>query len=417
MTKMKTLGKYSFGVGDRFAHQGEAQLMALQKAKEIGIDFTPVWNKSNREHITVSSAPKETRAEADAAVAALGWQGDYFVDADHINMSNVDWFIDSSDFFTLDVADYIGQVASEDELNSFIELNQKYIGELKIPGISNPINIDKELLKTITGKFLFAVKEAAQIYSHIVEKKGSGTFIPEVSMDEVEEAQTPVELFFILSAISFYNIPAQTIAPKFTGRFNKGVDYVGDLAIFRKEFEEDLLVIDYAIKEFGLPENLKLSIHSGSDKFTIYPIMGELIKKYDKGIHIKTAGTTWCEEVVGLAMASSESLNIVKDIYCEALTKLEELSAPYATVIDIKKESLPTEEEVKGWNWEKFASSLRHIPDNENYNSSFRQLIHVGYKIAASYGEKYTNALIANKALVGEQITINIFERHIKRLF
>lgn len=414
---MKTLGKYSFGVGDRFAHQGEAQLSALQKAKEIGIDFTPVWNKSNREHTTVNSNPEETRAEADAAVTALGWDGDYFVDADHINMSNIDWFVDSSDFFTLDVADYIGKAATEVEINSFVEKNRKYIGGLKIPGIKEPIIITERHLKSISQKFLFAVNQAAQIYAYIVDKKGLGTFIPEISMDEVEEAQTPIELFFILSAISFYNIPAQTIAPKFTGRFNKGVDYEGDLMLFRKEFEEDLLVIDYAIQEFGLPQNLKLSIHSGSDKFSIYPIMGELITKYNKGIHIKTAGTTWCEEVVGLAMAGEESLEMVKDIYCEALLKQEELSAPYSTVINIEKESLPTAVEVEGWSSEKFASSLRHIPEHENYNSSFRQLIHVGYKIASSYGEKYTDALKSNKLLVGEQITKNIFERHIKRLF
>jgi hypothetical protein len=98
-------------------------------------------------------------------------------------------------------------------------------------------------------------------------------------MDEVDAAQSPVELFFILLMIKQYGIPAQTIAPKFTGRFNKGVDYVGDASLFRKEFEEDLLVIDFAVLTFGLPDNLKLSVHSGSDKFTIYPIMGELIKK------------------------------------------------------------------------------------------------------------------------------------------
>ena len=87
----------------------------------------------------------------------------------------------------------------------------------------------------------------------------------------------------------------QTIAPKFTGRFNKGVDYVGDLDQFAREFEEDLLVIDFAVKEFGLPKELKLSVHSGSDKFSIYPIIAEAIAKYDKGIHLNTAGTTWLE--------------------------------------------------------------------------------------------------------------------------
>ena len=104
------LGKYSFGVGDRFNHQGKAQLKALIEATRKGIEVTPVWNKSNREHNIVHSEPQGTRAEADEAVKTLGWQGAYFVDADHINLTNVDRFIAHSDFFTLDVAMYIGNV-------------------------------------------------------------------------------------------------------------------------------------------------------------------------------------------------------------------------------------------------------------------------------------------------------------------
>src|SRR5690606_16217825 len=122
-------------------------------------------------------------------------------------------------------------------------------------------------------------------------------------------------LFFILKMIADEKIPVQTIAPKFTGRFNKGVDYVGDVAQFTKEFEQDVLVIEFAISEFGLPDDLKLSVHSGSDKFTIYPIMAEIIKKYDKGIHVKTAGTSWLEEVIGLSISGDEGLDVAKEIY------------------------------------------------------------------------------------------------------
>src|SRR3972149_4959665 len=336
------IGKYSFGLGDRFAHQGVAQLKALVKAKELGYHFITVWNKSNREHTFIHSVPAQTRAEADAAVKALGWKDPYFCDADHINMSNVDKFIDVCDFFTLDVADYIGKADAAGEIAGFIEANKKYMGKLSIPGISHPFDITEALLKQIAEKFLFAVQEAATIYKHIVSVKGEGHFVPEVSMDEVNDAQSPVEMFFILRAIAMHGIPAQTIAPKFTGRFNKGVDYVGDIKKFAQEFEEDLLVIDFAIKEFGLPENLKLSVHSGSDKFAIYPVMGDLIKKYNKGIHIKTAGTTWCEEMIGLSMAGGDALALVKDIYKEACSSREEMTKPYATVIDINPSRLPS---------------------------------------------------------------------------
>jgi len=411
------IGKYSWGIGDRFTHQAESQLKAIIMAKNAGIDIVPVWNKSNREHSFIHSEPVSTRIAADKAVKALGWDGQYFCDADHINMNNVERFMDSCDFFTLDVADFIGKEATEEDIEIFINNNKKYIGNLMIPGIAKPFVITEKDVRDIAKKFLFAIKEASIIYQHIVNKKGEGGFIPEVSMDEVNDAQSPVEMFFILSAIAQYKIPAQTIAPKFTGRFNKGVDYVGDIKQFTVEFEEDLLVIDYAIKEFGLPENLKLSIHSGSDKFSIYPVMGELIKKYDKGIHVKTAGTTWLEEVIGLAEAGGDGLEVAKKIYADAYEHRNEMIAPYATVINIDFSNVPTPEEVNTWDSKKFAESLRHVKTNPNYNPDFRQLIHIAFKIAANLGSVYTDALKRHAVIVGEQVTENLWERHIKLLF
>ena len=413
------IGKYSFGIGDRFAHQGEAQLKALMQASELlDSEIVPVWNKSNREHTFIQSTPADTRKEADTAVKALDYKGQYFVDADHINLTNVDKFMDVSDFFTLDVADYIGKKAAQADIDTFVAANMKYTGKLQIPGIAAPFDVPEELLRSISEKFLYAVQEAGKIYRHIEKAKGADNFVAEVSMDEVNDAQSPVEMFFILSAIAAEKIPAQTIAPKFTGRFNKGVDYVGNVAQFAKEFEEDLLVIDFAVKEFGLPTNLKLSIHSGSDKFSIYPLIGKLIKKYDKGIHVKTAGTTWLEEVIGLAMSNDdEAIDLTKAIYSGALARFDEVCAPYATVIDIKKSDLPSSKEVERWTGEKLANTLRHIPGHPDYNPNIRQLIHVGFKVAAEYGQVYTGALETHKEIVGQQVTENILDRHIKRLF
>ena len=378
---MKLIGKYSFGVGDRFAHEGINQLKALIKAEEVtGLHFEPVWNKSNREHQIVGTEPGAVREEADAAVKALGYKGQYFVDADHINLSNVDKFIDASDFFTIDVADYIGKSGSLEE------------------------------------RFLPAVKEAGRIYRHIEEKKGKGNFVTEVSMDEVDVAQSPQELKFILREIAREGIPVQTIAPKFTGRFNKGVDYRGDLAQFEKEFEQDLLVIEEAVNEYGLPKNLKLSIHSGSDKFSIYPIMGKLIRKYDNGIHIKTAGTTWLEEIIGLAMAGGEALKLAKEIYAKAYSRIDELAGPYATVIDIDLKALPSPKEVESWSAEKYARTLRHNQADPLFNQSFRQLIHIAYKVAAELGDEYYPALEKYTDVIGVEVMANLCDRHIALL-
>lgn len=412
------IGKYSFGVGDRFAHEGVNQLKALIQAEEqFGIHFVPVWNKSNREHQIVGTEPMETRQEADAAVAALGYKDQYFVDADHINMNNVDKFMAASDFFTIDVADYIGKPADPAAVDAFVTANAKYIGTVTVPGIEEPLEITEEQVRAIANRYLFAIQEAGRIYRHIAEAKGADNFVTEVSMDEVNDPQVPVELLFILSGLAKEGVPAQTIAPKFTGRFNKGVDYRGDLAQFEKEFEQDLLVIAFAVKEFGMMDNLKLSIHSGSDKFSIYPIMGRLIQKYDKGIHIKTAGTTWLEENIGLAVADPAALELAKKIYVNALGRMEELTVPYATVIDVDVDKLPSPEEVAGWDAETYARTMRHNQADPLYNPSFRQLIHVSYKIAAELGDEYYPALEKHTDVIGEQITENLCERHIKRLF
>ena len=412
------LGKYSFGIGDRFSHEGKAQLAALiEGAGKYPFEFVPVWNKSNREHQIIGTEPADTRREADEAVMAMGYGKPYFVDADHINMNNVDRFIDASDFFTIDVADYIGKPADSDSVNNFIENNLKYAGTLSIPGIQEPFKVDRSLLELLAGKYLFAAQEAGRIYRHIAAKKGADNFVTEVSMDEVDAPQTPIEIFFILSALAQEKIPAQTIAPKFTGRFNKGVEYVGDTAQFEKEFREDLLVIDFAVKEFGLPEGLKLSIHSGSDKFSIYPIMGRLIRQYDKGIHIKTAGTTWLEENIGLALADAQALELAKKIAISALGRMEELCIPYATVIDINPANLPTAEQIASWDGNQYARALRHNRQDPLYNPDFRQLVHVSYKIAAELAPEFYAALERNADVVAEQVKENILDRHIARLF
>ena len=411
------LGKYSIGIGDRFAHQGKAQLKALIKAKEKGIDITPVWNKSFREHQIVKSDPVSTRREADDAVKSLGWRDNYFVDADHVGLGNIDHFIDCSDFFTLDVADFIGRNAEQNEVISFVKKYKRFTGNIKISGIEEEFQISEKYIEKIAKKYLFAVKEAEKIYRHILTKKDTDSFVVEVSMDETDETQTPVELLFILAAIADEGIPAQTIAPKFSGRFNKGIDYVGDLRRFTKEFEQDVAVINFATKKFTLPENLKLSVHSGSDKFSIYKPIKNILQKFDAGLHLKTAGTTWLEELIGLAEAGGNGLVIAKEIYKKAHARFDELCKPYATVIDIDVDNLPNPHEVDKWGGKTYAETLRHDQSQKLYNSNFRQLLHIAYKIAAEMGEVYLSALKENEEIVARNVTENIYDRHLKPLF
>lgn len=411
------LKPFTFGMGDRFAHQGKAQLQAVVTAQEEGLDIYPTWNKSFREHSIVKTQPDDVRAEADAAVAELGWSSEYYVDADHIGLKTVDTFLAGSNFYTLDVADFVGEAPSDEDLSAFLEAHQSFLGELSIPGLEAPMVITEEVLRRVAGNFLVAAKGAGEIYRYIEAAKGKGNFFTEVSIDETDLPQTPVDLLLILSMLAAEGIPVETIAPKFTGRFNKGVDYVGDLTQFEKEFDEDLYVIAYAIKEFGLPANLKLSVHSGSDKFSLYPIINKLVKKHGSGLHVKTAGTTWLEEVIGLAESGGEALEIAKDIYTGALARFDELTGPYATVIDIDPAKLPSPEEVAGWDSETYVSALRHDQSNPAYNQHFRQLIHVGFKVAAELGDRFTDALVANEDVIARNVTGNLLDRHIRPLF
>jgi tagaturonate epimerase len=414
--KYLPLGKFSFGMGDRFGQQGKAQLRACILATELGAEFIPVWNKSNREHTFIGTEPSSLRAEADAAVKALGWKKSYHVDADHIRLETVDRFIAPSDFFTIDVADSIGKPADAKDVKNFVESHSELIGKISIPKIGHRFEISGAEVERVANKFLLAVQDAGKIYRHIAKAKGAENFITEVSMDETDSPQTPPELLIILAALADEKIPLQTIAPKFTGRFNKGVDYVGDLKQFEKEFNEDLAVIAFAIKKYGLPASLKLSVHSGSDKFSIYEPMRRALKKFGAGVHIKTAGTTWLEEVIGLAEAGGDGLEIAKEIYAYAIEHVDEFCAPYASVIDIDKNKLPSAAKVNGWSSEQFVSALRHDQKNKSYNPSFRQLLHVSFKVAAKLGDRYLNALKKHEAIVAKNVTENLFARHMKPL-
>jgi hypothetical protein len=411
------LPKFSIGVGDRFAHQAKAQLAACMLAADAGVEVAPVWNKSNREHKIIGSEPSQTRLAADAAVKELGWTKPYFLDADHINVETVGRFLDPCDFFTLDVADMIGKPADAADVDAFVARHPELVGSVTIPHIDEPFKTDQAFVTRVANKFLAAAHDAGTIYRLLLENKGAGRFVPEVSMDETDSPQTPVELLIILAAIADEKIPIQTIAPKFTGRFNKGVDYVGDVAQFTREFNEDLATIAFAVKTYGLPDNLKLSVHSGSDKFSIYNAIHTAITKFDAGVHLKTAGTTWLEELIGLAEADGQGLVLAKEIYAEAFAHSEELCAPYATVIDIDPTKLPSPDVVNGWISEQYTSALRHDQSNKAYNQSLRQLLHVGFKVAAKMGPRYLTALESNEEVVARNVTTNLFERHIRPVF
>lgn len=411
------LGRYSLGTGDRFGQQGEAQLRVVKKAKDkFGVQITPVWNKSHREHKIIGTSPRDVREEADNAIANLSWKDTYCVDADHITREIVGPYIACSDFFTIDVAEYIGEKSDTADKETFIRQNAGLIGTVTIPGIEEKFRVTEQYLSDWADQYLRAIDQAHNIFEYIRDRKESQAVF-EISMDEVETPQTPLELYFILKTAAEKGIAIQTVAPKFTGDFYKGVDYVGDVDQFVKEFEQDLLVIAHAVEKFNLPENLKLSIHSGSDKFSLYPHIHKLLNKYDAGVHLKTSGTTWLEELIGLADSGPQGLAMVKGIYKEAYGRYEELTAPYEPVISINRAQLPSPETVSEWTGETITSKLEHKPESPVFDSQLRQFLHCSYKIAAEQGGDFIRLLQDNKSEVGDRVAQNLYARHIEPLF
>ena len=279
------------------------------------------------------------------------------------------------------------------------------------------MTVDETLLRSVADKYLSAVQEAGRVYRTIRAGRKGDEFVPEVSFDESDTPQSPADLLCILGAIAMEGIPVRTIAPKFSGAFLKGVDYIGDSGAFAREFEQDVAVVAFAAGSFHLPEDLKLSVHTGSDKFSLYPLMHRAIRKFDAGLHLKTAGTTWVEEVISLAEAGGEGLRAAKEIYSHSYGRFDELCGPYLQVISIDRTKLPSPADVASWPAETFAGALRHEPSHPGCNPNFRQLVHVGYKVAAEMGSRFTDLLRMHAGPVGRNVTNNIYYRHIVPLF
>ena len=410
------LGKYSIGIGDRFGLEGRAQLRALKAALNEGIELTPVWNKSNREHSLVGTEPSSTRQAADEAAREEGWNRSHFIDADHVGLKTVDRFIEACDFFTLDVADFIGKQASDDDVQSFVDSVSPAIGRLQHPDLDGSLAVTAADLHRFAGHYLVAVREAGKIFAYLKGAKGTRPFVTEVSVDEATEPQTPVELYLLLAGLAGEGVAVQTIAPKFCGKFLKGVDYVGDVTAFGREFKDDVAIVSLATTKFALPENLKLSIHSGSDKFSLYPLMNAVLAKTEAGIHLKTAGTTWLEEVSGLA-AEEEGLGIAKKIYAQAYDRIEELRKPYETVVEIEMNKLPSPAAVMRWSAEEFIAALRHNQRDPRFNRDFRQLVHIAFRVAAEMGDKFKQGMLKSRTSIEQHVVENLFVKHIQPLF
>jgi len=249
-------------------------------------------------------------------------------------------------------------------------------------------------MRLAATRYLFAVGEAARIYRRVCELRGKDDFIAEVAFDQTETPQSPAEHAVILSALVDEGVPVQTIAPKFSGRFNKGVDHVGDIRAFFMEFEVDVRVATWASTAFGLPASLKLPVQSGSDEFCLYEGIGEIVRREDAGLHLKTVGTTWLEEIVGLAESGGDGLAMAREAYRAAYDSIDEVMAPYPSVMDIDRARLPSPSDVDKWESGDLVAALWHGRSDS----------------------PFLDALGRHEESASRNVTMNLWERHLRSL-
>jgi hypothetical protein len=414
-TSGRTSPRFSLGCGDRFGYEGRAQLRAFVLARQQGIPVVPVWNKSHREHRLTGTRPADVRREADEAVAALGWSEPYYVDADHVTASTLADFVTDCDFFTLDVAEAIGRPPPPEAEARLRDRARTWLGRpLPLPyGDWRPTAAE---LDAAVRRQAAPIEAARAAWERLRALLGERSVHVEVSMDETSQPQSLADLWVILIGLADAGVPVHTLAPRFPGAFHKGVDYEGDPTQFGRRLEEALTLLRYAREELGIPAHARLSLHSGSDKFRLYPVIREVLHRTGEGLHVKTAGTTWLEEVVGLVRAGSEGAAIVREIYRRALDQAATLLAPYAAVVSVDVSRLPPAHELAAWSADHLAAAIVHDPSSPKYWPELRQFFHVAYPVAAAIPE-FHEALRAYREFIEPGVTFNLLERHLRPLF
>lgn len=288
----------SFGFGDRLGLATPGHVAALRHST---LNIQPIFaQQSVRENARTGRTPQQVMDEAKRAVEAAGWEAPWGADADHLKtVEDLPPFVSAGyTFFTVDPGAHVDNAADTDPLSVLQEKargqNWDELSTLYLAGNGDTVYgaFDPEILLRALVKYGRAISHTIAMYRRLSELKESFDF--EVSVDETDAPTTPLEHFFIANELTRAGVKFTSLAPRFIGRFEKGVDYIGDLAALDVELAKHAAVTAH----FG---TYKLSLHSGSDKFSVYPL---IVKHWGQRIHVKTAGTSYLEALRTLAVTS-----------------------------------------------------------------------------------------------------------------
>jgi tagaturonate epimerase len=316
----------SAGLGDRLGLATAGHVRAVRAA---GGSLAPIFaQQSIREMTRTGRSPQQVMDDATWGIFGEGWQGGAGADADHLKTSaDIDTCLAAGfTLFTIDPGDHVdgrAETASPSELRELAaqlppDHQPRTSGLLgrscEVEG--RTLHFDEPTLLKAAVKYGRAVAHVARLYRHLQHQAGQQPFELEVSVDETEQPTTPLEHIYLASELRRQGVAWVSLAPRYIGRFEKGVDYIGDLAAF----EADLAMHAAIARQFG---TYKLSLHSGSDKFSIYPAA---MRQTHGRVHLKTAGTSYLE---ALRTVAALAPNLFCEIYAFAHERYETDRASY----------------------------------------------------------------------------------------
>ena len=291
----------SAGMGDRL---GLATPGHIRAVRSVGGQIAPIFaQQSIREMTRTGRSPQQVMDEATWGVFAEGWQEGVGADADHLKTTaDIDDCLPAGfTFFTIDPGEHVDNRAETADLSHLRQLAESLPAEAhpRISGLAGKlfdiegwqIQFDEFTLLKAAVKYGRAVAHVAALYHHLVSAAGARPVELEVSVDETDQPTSHAEHVYIASQLLRLGVRWVSLAPRYVGHFEKGVDYIGNLSDFEADFAGHALIAQY----FG---GYKLSLHSGSDKFSIYPITSRLAQGR---VHLKTAGTSYLEALRTIA--------------------------------------------------------------------------------------------------------------------
>lgn len=372
----------SVGFGDRLGLATPGHIRAARACRTpIAPNFA---QQSIREMTRTNRTPRQVLDDAMWGVFQEGWREGYGADADHLKTKgDIDRCAEAGyTFFTFDpgesvdddlhnLDDKLGRLPWTALETSWVEARSRY-SDKKIPLENGTLILDEASAARAMVKYGHAVAQVAQLYRHLARVMGEQPFEVEISVDETETPTSPAEHYIIASELTRLQVRWVSLAPRFVGRFEKGVDYIGDLDAFRADFAAHAALA----RQLG---PYKLSLHSGSDKFSLYRIAalsaGELV-------HLKTAGTSMLSAFRTLARVEPQ---LFRQIYALARERYPQDRASYHVSAELERAP-----DIQTWSDGELSGLLDQF--------DARQMLHVSFgSILAQYGTEIHNALERNE--------------------